>query len=190
MFWLVSMLIGAGIGILCDVANSKLNNRPYQFRITAGINDTPSTRRASGNVQNDNLQRLLQNKNQVVNSVVTVAQQKREQEQLVARKKTEAVSKLATGLMQLPTANRSEMVQLASSYDKKEFSRADKILAGEQHSKLLCPQKVQEFAMECVAEIVSDLLFHGTAVTVPSLDSDEFQKFRKLIRKKGNQQVC
>ena len=63
---IIPMLIGSGLGILCDVANSKLNDRPYRPRICIGINDTPDTRRAAGNVQNDNLQRLLQDKNLMI----------------------------------------------------------------------------------------------------------------------------
>jgi hypothetical protein len=194
MFWIVSMLIGTGIGMLCDFANSKLNDRPYQFRINVGINDTPSTRQASGNMQNDNLQRLLQNKKECVPhkkevvsqqmSAVQREKEENEQKKLSVRKKIES---LATGLMQIPNPNRVKHEQLEKSHDKDQFSRVDQILKdteNEQRSKLLCPQKVQKIAMELVSEIANDLLFHGNAMTVPSMDSDEFKKFRGLMRKK------
>ena len=187
MFWFVSMIIGAGIGMLCDFADAKLNDRPYQFRINVGINDTHSTRRASGNIQNNNLQRLLQDKKKDVPQQISVAQrekEEKEQKQSIIRKKIEL---LATGLMQIPNSNRVKHEQLEKSYNNDEISRVDQILRdteNEQRSKLLCSQKVQKIAVEFVCEIASDLLFHGNAVTVPGMDSDEFKKFRGLIRKK------
>jgi hypothetical protein len=204
------------IGI--DVLDSTINDRPYHFRASVGINDTPETRRCYGDTQKESLQRLIQDKRDEealrkrreeeqnrANAIAEqnrayeiAAQKKREEEQIIAaKKKEESIVKLAIGLQQVPKRNyfetvksdpKTEMARLETTYDKREFSRVEKELREieqEQSSKLLCPRQVRELATEVLSEVFVEIVSHGNAVSVPSTNSEEFQKFRELLHKKG-----
>jgi hypothetical protein len=130
---------------------------------------------------------------------VIMAQKKREEERVIAaQKKKESISKLAIELQQVPKMfqrgsliqnPKTEMKRLEASYDKGEFLRAEKVLTqmeDEQRSKWLCPREVRENVKEVLFEVFAEVVSHGTHVSVPNpLTSEEFQKFRELMKKKG-----
>jgi hypothetical protein len=65
-----------------------------------------------------------------------------------------------------------------------QMERALVEMENEQRSKLLCPPHVQNFAKEIVVEFLIEMVSHGSAVSVPSMQSEEYRKFRELMEKK------
>jgi hypothetical protein len=240
------ILGGALLGMGCDYANAKLNDRPYNFRIQAGIYDTPETRYASGNSQNDSLLRIMQNKKEEEERKKreleqalalqrqreqerafalqkqreqerAIAQQKqreqeraialqkqREQERAIAlqRQKEQEIAMAAQrkrdGILNLASGLAGKQNQTSFSFRiqkleaKSENSRVDELrvkqamneMENEQRHRLLCPPQLQELAKDIINEIAVDLISHGSAASVASPNSEEYQKFREFLQKK------
>lgn len=196
---LVPMLISSAIGVATGVANSVLNNRPYHPSITVGIYDTPDTRRASGNAQKDNVRLLIENKKQDIVNIRQIAtpsqptkqeivkKQIQQHEQEKKEKKADCFKNFASGLGEKLT--KAQISKLPPKMEKTQNNdrsfQMEKVLnnmEAEQKSKLLCPEKLRNIAMEIVSEFTVELVGHGGGVSVPHFDSEEFKKFRSMIR--------